>query len=507
MIAPLPTGLGHDLGLPEVLLGVEDIVGQPLLLQEPGEQLGLGHRGRAHQNGLALLVALDEVLDHGVELGLLGLEDEVGLIGAHHLLVGRDGDHGKAVGAGELPRLGLGGTGHAGQLLVHAEVVLQGDRGPGVVLLFDGHPFLGLDGLVEAVGPAPAFERAPGELVDDLHFAARNQVVPVSLVEILGGQGLGQLVHVVGGDRVVDVVDPDRLLHLLDAQLERHDGLLLLVDLVVHVPDQRAGDGGELVVQLRRLIGGARNDERGPRLIDQDGVDLVDDGKDVTALDHVLPGPGHVVAQVVESELVVGTVRDVGGIGGLLRRRIVHVGADPADGQAEPAVEPSHPLGVTGGQVVVDGHHMDAPLVEGVEVDGQRGDEGLSLPGLHLGDPPEVQRHAAHELDVEMTLPQHPPGCLPHHGVGLDQEVVERLALVQAFPELHGLVGQLGVAERLHLGLQGGDGLDELGQATDLLTLARLENFGEDTHEIAILPVPALPPVSFRIPWYRAACG
>src|SRR3712207_6901915 len=46
---------------------------------------------------------------------------------------------------------------------------------------------------------------------------------------------------------------------------------------------------------------------------DEDRVDLVDDGVEVPALDQVGLAPGHVVAQVVEAELVVGAVRDVAG--------------------------------------------------------------------------------------------------------------------------------------------------------------------------------------------------
>ena len=67
----------------------------------------------------------------------------------------------------ELGRLGLGRAGHAGQLLVHAEVVLEGDGGQRLVLALDLDAFLGLDGLVQAVGPAPAGHQAAGELVDD----------------------------------------------------------------------------------------------------------------------------------------------------------------------------------------------------------------------------------------------------------------------------------------------------------------------------------------------------
>jgi hypothetical protein len=57
-----------------------------------------------------------------------------------------------------------------GQLLVEAEEVLVADGGQGLVLLLDLHPLLGLDGLVQAVRPAPARHLPAGELVDDDHL-------------------------------------------------------------------------------------------------------------------------------------------------------------------------------------------------------------------------------------------------------------------------------------------------------------------------------------------------
>src|ERR1019366_9373503 len=120
----------------------------------------------------------------------------------------------------------------------------------------------------------------------------------------------------------------------------------------------------------------------------------------------------------------------------------------------------------------------------------------LALSGLHFGDPPEMQCHATHELHVEVTLPEHPPGYFTHDGVGLDQQIVKCLPLLQALPELHRLVRQLGIAEGLHFGLQRGDGFDELEQSSDLLTLACLENLGEHAHEEPILPVPWVSPAS-----------
>ena len=103
-----------------------------------------------------------------------------------------------------------------GELLVEAEVVLQGDRRPGVVLLLDAHALFGFDGLVQAVGPAASVQGATSEFVDDLHDAAVDEVVLVAVEQFFGAKRLTELVHVVGRDRVVQVGDTEQLLDLLD---------------------------------------------------------------------------------------------------------------------------------------------------------------------------------------------------------------------------------------------------------------------------------------------------
>ena len=58
-----PAGLHHDLRLARVLLRVQHVVRQLLLLEHPGEQLGVLDRGRADQHRLAALVAVLDVVD------------------------------------------------------------------------------------------------------------------------------------------------------------------------------------------------------------------------------------------------------------------------------------------------------------------------------------------------------------------------------------------------------------------------------------------------------------
>ena len=135
----------------------------------------------------------------------LGAVDEIGLFDSPQLPVGRDDADVELVDLAELLRLGLGRAGHAGELLVHAEVVLEGDGGERLVLALDLHLLLGLDRLVQAVAPAAAGHQAAGELVDDDDLAVLDHVVHVELEERVGAQ---RLVDVVEQRHVRRVVEP-----------------------------------------------------------------------------------------------------------------------------------------------------------------------------------------------------------------------------------------------------------------------------------------------------------
>ena len=77
----------------------------------------------------------------------------------------------------ELFRFGFRRSGHARQLLVHAEVVLEGDRGERLVFLLDPQAFLGFNRLVQTVAPAASRHEASGEFIDDDDLAVLDHVL------------------------------------------------------------------------------------------------------------------------------------------------------------------------------------------------------------------------------------------------------------------------------------------------------------------------------------------
>ncbi len=183
----------------------------------------------------------------------------------------------------------------------------------------------------------------------------------------------------------------------------------------------------DLGVKLGRLIGRPGNDQRRSRLIDQNRVHLIHDGKIERPLDHVLQPVFHVVAQIIKAELVVGAVGDIRGIGGAALV-IVQPRHDDPGGQAQEIVKSSHPFRIAPGQVVVHRHHMHALARQRVQIHRQRRHQRLALAGLHLGDFAAMQHHAADHLHVEMPQAQRAFRTLAHDREGLLQNVIQRLA-------------------------------------------------------------------------------
>ena len=234
--APLRPACATIVGLALVLLGVEHLVRDAALLQQRREVARTSRRSTVPtRTGWPVSWRSAMSSTTARELRVLGLVDEVGLVGADHRLVGRDRHDAELVDLVELGGLGHGRTGHAGELVVEAEEVLQGDRGEGLVLLLDLHALLGLDRLVHALVVAAAGEHAAGVLVDDEDLAVHDDVVLVVLEQLLGLDGVVQVADQRGVGRLVEVLDAEVVLDLLDAALEDADGALLLVDLVVDV--------------------------------------------------------------------------------------------------------------------------------------------------------------------------------------------------------------------------------------------------------------------------------
>ena len=167
---------------------------------------------------------------------------------------------------------------------------------------------------MDALAPATTFQNATSELVDDLDFTVLHQIVLVTLIQHRCFQRHLQLVHQIALHFVVQIFDTELLLDFFDAGLGGHDNSFRFFDVIVHSPHQRAHDGSKLVIQSCGVGNATRDDERRAGFIDKDRVDFVDDGIEVSALHFVSHDTSHVVAQIIEPELVVSAIGDIAGV-------------------------------------------------------------------------------------------------------------------------------------------------------------------------------------------------
>src|SRR5690606_4138758 len=84
---------------------------------------------------------------------------------------------------------------------------------------------------------------------------------------------------------------------------------------------------------------------------------------------------------------------------------------------------------------------------DGVQVGGKGRDEGLTFTGLHLGDVPEVEGCATHQLHVEVPHAQGALGSLTYRSERFRKQVVEGLAVRVPLTQFDGLIAKLVVGE------------------------------------------------------------
>ena len=432
-----------------------------------------------------------DLVGNGKVLFLRRSEDNVGIFEPLHRLVCRNDNNIELVNLVELGRLCLRRTSHAGELLIQAEIILERDRRQRLVFAADVHAFLRFNGLMQPIRPASTWHQASGELVDDDDFAVFHYVLHVAPVESVRLDRDFNVVLQVPVFYVGDIPDSEQPFNLLPALIGYGDRLVLFVDNIIAGENFRFAlfdllalfqpgyDAVHSDVFVRSLVRRTGDDQRRTCLIDQDRVHLVDNRKIVAALHALGQLKFHVVAQVVEAELVVCAVSDVCCVrlAPLVVVKIVH---NYADAQPEEFVNLAHPLGIALGQIIVHSHYVNPMPGQCIEIAGQRGDQRFAFAGLHFGDLALVQNHAADELHVEMPHVQHPPSAFTHDGERLRENFIEHLLLcssallsiADSFDdsgdprlELLSLRPKRVVGELLHLRLERVDSLNARQQA------------------------------------------
>ena len=455
----------NDLRLLLVLTRIQDIVGQFLLSEHFRERLGLFNACRAHKHWLALLMRRLYLIDDGRVFLPGSAVDGIVVVLPHDWQVRGDFNNPQAVDLLEFLGFGRRRPGHAGELFIQAEVVLERDRGKRQVLRLYRAPLLRLDRLVQAFGEPAASHHPPGELVDQHDIVAADDVILVLREELVRPQSL------------VHMVDNGCRLRVIESLAVRQNagGVKVLLEKLIavvrecHVPGflvqrimavlQVGNDFVDRGVKIGPVLRRAGDDQRRARLVYEDRIHLVHDGEAMVPLKHVAEFRLHVVAQVIEAQFVVCGIGDVARVGrffllvGLLR-------VDDPRGHAQRRIDLAHPVGIALGEIVVHCDDMHAALRQGIEVGRERGDKGLAFPGLHFGDIALMQEDAAHKLHVESPQAERPLRGLAAIREGLGQDFIKSLASCHALNEFGCLFLQVCIRQCFEFRLKRIDLLD-----------------------------------------------
>ena len=101
------------------------------------------------------------------------------------------------------------------------------------------------------------------------------------------------------------------------------------------------------------------DDKRSACFVDENGVDFVNDTKVESALNFAIQIYLHIVAQVIKTELVIGSVGYIAVVGGFARI-IIHIGKNRTDSLTQIRIYGAHPRRVAFGKVVVDSYNVHA---------------------------------------------------------------------------------------------------------------------------------------------------
>lgn len=232
-----------------------------------------------------------------------------------------------------------------------------------------------------------------------------------------------------------DVLDVEELGGNRDAVFGELHQFLFLRHFVVRAPVQRGGYLGRGGIPIPFSGDRVGDDERRSRLVNENGVGLVDDAVVQRGQHHLARVSGQVVPQVVEAELRIGHVRNVTAVGRALllgRRTYAH----HTHAEAQKLVHLSHDLRVAPREVLRTRDHVRAAAGEGVEVSRKGRDERLAFTGRHLRHGAVRKGHAANELHVVMAKSEYPPRGLAHHREGLFQQLINGAPALQPSTEL-----------------------------------------------------------------------
>jgi len=169
---------------------------------------------------------------------------------------------------------------------------------------------------------------------------------------------------------------------------------------------QRAKHFEQLLVTFGHRTG---NNQRRTCIVNQDRVDLIDNGIIMLTLYQVFGAYCHIVTQIIEAEFVIGTKCNVCHISTAAGFRVGLMLVNAIHAQTMEHIKRPHPFRVTLSQVIIYGYDMHTVSGQRIEEYRKRSHQSLTFTCCHFGNLALMQYHTTEKLYIIM---HHIPGNL-----------------------------------------------------------------------------------------------
>ena len=192
-------------------------------------------------------------------------------------------------------------------------------------------------------------------------------------------------------------------------------------------------------IQLSRLTALSGNDQRCTCLVDQDGVDLIDDAVVQISLYQLLFINYHVVTKVIESKFIIRYICDITSVCCTALFRF-HIVKNNTNSQSEKLMNFTHPLSISFCQVVVDCYDVNTFTFQCIQICRKCRNKGLTFTSLHLCDTALMKNDTTNDLYTIMFHTKNSFRAFTYDCKSLRKKIIQCLALAQTFLELSGLI-------------------------------------------------------------------
>ena len=456
------TSLCNDLSLKLMEFRIQYIVLNTLTAKHSAEELGSLDCDRTDQNRLLFRMGFLNSLNNCIEFFFLCHVYGIFEVFTLYRSVGRNLYNVHSVDITELFFLGKSCTGHTALLVIFIEEVLECNGCKSLALSLDLNMLFCFDCLMKSVRITTSRHDTSGKFINDQNLIIFYNIILIFVHQVVCTKRQCDVVLDLEVFRICKVLDIKEFLNLLDTLFGKVDDLVLFIyNKVTGLDNFFTHDSSHLChlmarfttfkllckdithfIKLRGFAALSGNDQRCTCLVNQDGVDLIDDTVMQISLYQLFFINNHVVTKVIKSQFVVGYVSNITSICFTAFFRC-HVVEYHTDSQTKEFMNLTHPLSISFCQIVIDGYDVNTLAFQCIQICRKCGNKCLTFTGLHLSDTSLMQDNTTNDLYTVMLHTKNSLRAFTYYGECFRKKIIQCLALAQTFLELSGLVSQL----------------------------------------------------------------